>query len=239
MNSIDYIKLAKKGEIDVIKNTKETINEIKKIDKDYNYFLILDDKLDKKTTKLKKGKLYGLPISIKDCLCVKDMESKAGSKILEGYDPVFDSTVVKKIRDEGGLIAGKTSQDVFGFGSFNTNVGIGYKIPKNPFDKNRATGGSSGGAAGITQKLSKPHIAISESTGGSIACPASYCGVYGFTPTYGLVSRYGLLDYANSMDKIGIMAKDIEDVALMLQVIAGHDDKDSTSSNVKIHSCSN
>ncbi|MBT3721386.1 Asp-tRNA(Asn)/Glu-tRNA(Gln) amidotransferase subunit GatA [archaeon] len=235
MNSIDYIKLAKKGEIDVIKNTKETINEIKKIDKDYNYFLILDDKLDKKTTKLKKGKLYGLPISIKDCLCVKDMESKAGSKILEGYDPVFDSTVVKKIRDEGGLIAGKTSQDVFGFGSFNTNVGIGYKIPKNPFDKNRATGGSSGGAAGITQKLSKPHIAISESTGGSIACPASYCGVYGFTPTYGLVSRYGLLDYANSMDKIGIMAKDIEDVALMLQVIAGHDDKDSTSSNVKIH----
>ncbi len=234
MNSIDFIKKAKSGEIDIFKNAKKTLKHVKDIDKEYNYFLVLDEGLDKKTKELKKGKLYGLPVSIKDCLAVENMETKAGSKILEGYEPVFDSTVVKRIRQEGGLILGKTTQDVFGFGSFNTNVGLGYKIPKNPHDKKRVTGGSSGGAAGITRKIDMSHIAISESTGGSIACPASYCGVYGLTPTYGLVSRYGLLDYANSMDKIGVMGKDIEEIALMLSVIAGHDKKDSTSAFIKI-----
>ena len=204
---------------------KKTISEIKKIDKEYNYFLVIDDK----PKKPKKGRLNGIPVSIKDCIVVKDMESKAGSKILEGYNPVFDATVIKKIRDEGGIIIGKTTQDVFGFGSFNVNVGLGYKVPKNPFDKTRACGGSSGGAAGITQKLEMPHIAISESTGGSIAAPACYCGVYGITPTYGRVSRYGLMDYANSMDKIGAMSKDIEELALMLEIISGYDEKDSTS----------
>ena len=205
------------------------ISEIKKINKEYNYFLVIDDNPDI----LKKGRLKGKLVSIKDCIVVKDMESKAGSKILENYKPVFDATVVEKIRKEGGIIIGKTSQDVFGFGSFNVNVGIGYKTPKNPFDKTRACGGSSGAAAGITQKLDN-HIAISESTGGSIACPASYCGVYGMTPTYGRVSRYGLIDYANSMDKIGVMAKDIEDVALMLEIISGYDEKDSTSIDKKV-----
>jgi aspartyl-tRNA(Asn)/glutamyl-tRNA(Gln) amidotransferase subunit A len=205
------------------------ISEIKKINKEYNYFLVLADKLDKP----KKGRLKGKLVSIKDCVVVKNMESKAGSKILEDYKPVFDATVVEKIRKEGGIIIGKTTQDVFGFGSFNVNVGIGYKIPKNPFDKTRCTGGSSGGGAGITQKLDN-HIAISESTGGSIACPASYCGVYGMTPTYGRVSRYGLIDYANSMDKIGVMSNDIEDIALMLEIISGYDEKDSTSKNLKV-----
>jgi aspartyl-tRNA(Asn)/glutamyl-tRNA(Gln) amidotransferase subunit A len=234
MNSLEYIKKAKQGKINVVENTKKTLEHVKQIDKEHNYFLVIDDNLHKKTKDLKKGKLYGLPVSIKDCLAVKDMETKAGSKILEGYDPVFNSTVVNKIKQEGGIILGKTTQDVFGFGSFNTNTGIGYKIPKNPYDKKRATGGSSGGAAGITRKINMPHIAISESTGGSIACPASYCGVYGLTPTYSLVSRYGLLDYANSMDKIGVMSKDIEEAALMLSVIAGHDEKDSTSADIEI-----
>ncbi len=225
MNSLEFIKKAKKGQIDIVKNTKDTIEEVKKINKDHNYFLVIDDKPD---VKVKKGRLYGLPISIKDCIVVKDMESKAGSRILEGYNPVFNATVIKKIKDEGGIIIGKTTQDVFGFGSFNVNVGLGFKIPKNPFDKQRATGGSSGGAAGITQKLDN-HIAISESTGGSIAAPACYCGIYGITPTYGKVSRYGLMDYANSMDKIGVMSKDVEELALMLEIISGYDEKDSTS----------
>ncbi len=224
MNSLEFIKKAKSGKIDLIKNTKQTIQEIKKINKEYNYFLVIDE-----NPKIpKKGKLKDKLVSIKDCICVKDMESKSGSKILEGYKPVFDATVVKRIREEGGIIIGKTTQDVFGFGSFNVNTGIGYKPPKNPFDKTRACGGSSGGAAGITQLLDN-HIAISESTGGSIACPACYCGVYGITPTYGRVSRYGLMDYANSMDKIGVMSKNIEDMALMLEIISGYDEKDSTS----------
>lgn len=232
MNSIDFIKDAKSGKINLVKNLKNTINNIKEINKEYNYFLTVNEGLSQ-IKSLKKGRLYGLPVSIKDCICVKDMESKAGSKILEGYKPVFDATVVKKIKDEAGLIIGKTSQDVFGFGSFNVNVGLGYKIPKNPFDRTRATGGSSGGAAGITQKLDN-HIAISESTGGSIAAPAAYCGVYGLCPTYGRVSRYGLIDFSNSMDKIGVMAKDIEEIALMMEIISGYDEKDSTSLDIPV-----
>jgi aspartyl-tRNA(Asn)/glutamyl-tRNA(Gln) amidotransferase subunit A len=228
MNCLDFIKKAKSGEIDIVQSTKKTLAEIDKL-KAFNYFLyVAKDEAIAQSKTAKKGRLYGLPISIKDNICVKDMESRAGSKILEGYKPVFDATIVKKIRDEGGIIIGKTSQDAFGFGSFNVNVGLDDKVPKNPLDKERVTGGSSGGAAGITRKLGN-HVAIAESTGGSIAAPAAYCGVYGMTPTYGRVSRYGLIDYSNSMDKIGVMAKDIEDVAIVLEVISGHDELDSTS----------
>ena len=178
-----------------------------------------------------RGKLAGLPVSVKDCICVKDVESRAGSKILTGYKPVFDASVIEEIKKEGAIIIGKTAQDEFGFGSFSVNVGKGMDVPLNPFDKQRSCGGSSGGSAGITQKASFPHIAIAESTGGSIECPASFCGVTGFCPTYGRVSRYGLIDYANSLDKIGPMAKTVEETALMLNVIAGHDKNDSTSIN--------
>jgi aspartyl-tRNA(Asn)/glutamyl-tRNA(Gln) amidotransferase subunit A len=241
MDSLDFIKKARSGEISIVENTKKTIDEIKKIDREYNYFNYIGEneaieqakEISKnQSSKNKKGKLYGLPVSIKDCICVKDMQSMAGSRILEGYKPVFDATVVEKIKNEGAIIIGRTSQDAFGFGSFNVNVGLGFDVPKNPYDKSRVTGGSSGGAAGITKKSEMPHIALSESTGGSIACPAAYCGVYGMTPTYGRVSRYGLMDYANSLDKIGVMAKEIEEIALMMEVISGHDKKDSTSMDI-------
>ncbi|MAG19992.1 Asp-tRNA(Asn)/Glu-tRNA(Gln) amidotransferase GatCAB subunit A, partial [archaeon] len=148
---------------------------------------------------------------------------------LQNYIPPFNATVIQKCLQEGAIIIGKTSQDEFGFGGFSTNSG--FEIPKNPFDKTRATGGSSGGSAGITQKTSLQHISLAESTGGSIVNPASFCGVYGLCPTYGLVSRYGLIDYASSLDKIGPMAKNIEDIELMLNTIKGQDTKDSTSLN--------
>ncbi len=132
---------------------------------------------------------------------------------------------------------GKTAQDAAGFGSFSINVGIGLKTPLNPIDKNRSCGGSSGGAAGFT-KLAEiqniKHIAIGESTGGSIACPASFCGVYGLTPTYGLVSRYGLIDYGNSLDKLGPITSTVKEAAIALSVISSHDPKDSTSINTPI-----
>lgn len=234
MNSLELIKQLKLKKITPVENTKNFLEQAKIIDNEYHYFLIFNENAPKQAKTLKKGKLYGLPVSVKDCICVKDLESKAGSKILEGYEPVFDATVIEKLKAEGAVIIGKTTQDVFGFGSFNVNTGLGYKVPKNPFDKIRATGGSSGGAAGITQKSEMPHVAISESTGGSIAAPACYCGVYGMTPTYGRVSRYGLIDYSNSMDKIGVMAKDIEDIALVMEVISGYDEKDSTSMDVPV-----
>ena len=204
---------------------KKVIQECKKINKEYNYFNTIseDVKVDG------SGRLKDVVVSVKDCICVKDVESRAGSKILEGYNPLFDATVISKVKKEGGVVIGKTAQDAFGFGSFAVNVGKDMKVPLNPFDKDRCCGGSSGGAAGFTQKAPFRHIALSESTGGSIVCPASFCGVIGLCPTYGRVSRYGLMDYANSLDKIGPMAKSMGDIALMMEVIAGFDSNESTS----------
>ncbi len=232
-----YLQEVKKGNVKVEETVKDILDEAKKINKNYNYFNTFSNQalkrakeIDKEIkSKKAKGKLLGLPISVKDCICVKDLESTAGSKILKTYKPVFNSTVVQRAEDEGAIVIGKTSQDEFGFGSFSVNTGIDFNIPKNPFDKDRVTGGSSGGAAGFTQITKYPHLALAESTGGSIACPASFCGVSGLTPTYGLVSRYGLIDYANSLDKIGTMSKNVEDSFLLLDVIKGHDKKDSTS----------
>jgi aspartyl-tRNA(Asn)/glutamyl-tRNA(Gln) amidotransferase subunit A len=209
---------------------KKIYEEVKKINEEYNYFNNICDDIDKK--EYPEGKLSGYVISVKDSINVKGIESTAGSEILNGYKPLFDATTVTKVKCEGGIIIGKASQDEFGFGSFNVNVGIGKKIPLNPFDKERSCGGSSGGCSGITQKTSFKHISLGESTGGSIVAPACFCGVVGLCPTYGRVSRYGLMDYANSMDKIGPIAKNVYDVALLLEVIAGFDGKESTSADI-------
>jgi aspartyl-tRNA(Asn)/glutamyl-tRNA(Gln) amidotransferase subunit A len=196
----------------------DIIEECKRIDKKLNCFTTIADKIDKK-----------IVFSVKDCICTKGMLSSAGSRILQNYIPVFDATVVEKIKTVGSII-GKTCQDEFGFGTFCKNT---YKIPKNPWDLERSCGGSSGGAACLTASLDYPHIAIGESTGGSISCPAAFCGVVGLTPTYGLVSRYGLIDYANSLDKIGVIARNVKECAFGLTVISGYDSKDSTSLNLK------
>ena len=226
----EFVKQVEKGKIDAFKHAQEIVKEAERINKNYHYFNEISDWLAlAQVKKKKKGKLTGVPISVKDNICVKGVESKAGSAILHEYKPVFNATAVEKCVEEGAVIIGKTAQDEFGFGGFSVNVGVKLKIPKNPFDKERACGGSSGGAAGFTQKTSKTHVALSESTGGSIVNPASFCGVVGLCPTYGLVSRYGLMDYANSLDKIGPMGKHVEDVAYLLEIIAGHDEMDSTS----------
>jgi len=226
----EYLQKVKNKEISVIKNTKKILAEAEKANKKYNFFTTISKdlalELAEKQEKSPHGKLSGLSISIKDCICVKNIESTAGSEILKNYLPVFNATVVSKLIAEGAIIIGKTSQDEFGFGGFSVNT---KKIPKNPLDSERSCGGSSGGAAGFTSFTSFPHIAIAESTGGSIANPASFCGVAGLTPTYGLVSRYGLIDYANSLDKIGTMGKTVDEAFLGLFNILGYDQKDSTS----------
>ncbi len=172
------------------------------------------------------GRLSGVYVSVKDNVCVRGMPSTAGSRVLEGYMPPFDATVVAKCRLEGASILGKTAQDEFGFGTFNVNTP--YNVPLNPHDTERSPGGSSGGAAVVTAVAEFPHLAIAESTGGSISCPASFCGVVGMTPTYGRTSRWGLIDFANSLDKIGCMGKTVRDAALLLSVISGPDRYDST-----------
>ncbi len=164
--------------------------------------------------------------SAKDNICALGFQARAGSKILEGYRPPFDATAVRKMREACGVLIGKTNMDEFGFGTFCTNSA--YGVPRNPHDVERTCGGSSGGAAAITALLDN-HVALAESTGGSISCPASFCGVIGLTPTYGRVSRYGLIDYANSLDKIGLITRSVADLRRFLPIISGADKKDPTS----------
>ena len=232
----EYLINVKSGKTSAVKTTKSILNEIKKINKDYHYFNNITEnlalELAEKADKNPRGKLAGLPVSIKDDICVKGVETTCSSNILRGYKPIFNATVVKRLIDEGAVIIGKTNQDAFGFGSFNINTD--YEIPKNPYDKTRVTGGSSGGAAGFTALTEFPHVAIGESTGGSIAAPCSFCGVQGLTPTYGAVSRYGLIDYSNSLDKLGVISKNIEDLEIVFGVIRGHDLRDSTSLNKEL-----
>lgn len=243
MNIKEFIGKVKNQEIDIVEHTEKIIEECRKINKEYNYLNTISDslaleqakelhkKIKKNDKEIKNKRLLGVAISVKDAICVKGIESTAGSRILKGYKPLFDATAIRKAKEEGTIIIGKTAQDEFGFGSFSVNVGIGFNMPKNPFDIERSCGGSSGGAAGLTQKASFPHIALGESTGGSIVEPASFCGIFGLCPTYGRVSRYGLMDYANSLDKIGPIGKNIYDIALLLEAISGFDNNESTTIN--------
>ena len=173
------------------------------------------------------GELSGIPFVAKDAICTRDTVSSAGSKILEDYRPVFDASVVKRLKEAGATFYGKTNQDEFGFGTFSTNCA--FETPRNPHDPERVVGGSSGGAGAIVAALDYPVISLGESTGGSITNPAAYNGVVGITPTYGRVSRNGLIDYGNSLDKIGVLAKTVWGAAMGLEVIAGHDPEDQTT----------
>jgi aspartyl-tRNA(Asn)/glutamyl-tRNA(Gln) amidotransferase subunit A len=175
------------------------------------------------------GELSGVPFVVKDAICTENTTTSAGSRILEDYQPVFDATVVERLKDAGACFYGKTQQDEFGFGTFSTNCAFG--TPKNPHDEKRVVGGSSGGAGAVVAAVDQPLISIGESTGGSITNPAAYNGVVGITPTYGRVSRYGLVDYANSLDKIGVLAKTVYGAAKGLKIIAGEDENDQTTSS--------
>lgn len=228
MRASEFVKNAKSGKVNLEKFYIDLFKKLRDIDTKYDAFINLcEEDAFMQLKSLPKGKLYGLPVSVKDAICTKGIPTTGGSKMLESYKPTFDATVIERIKKEGGVIIGKTCMDEFGMGGFSTNCA--FKIPKNPNDVNRVSGGSSGGCAVVTKALDVPHVSIAESTGGSISCPSAFCGVHGLTPTYGRVSRYGLLDYASSMDKIGVMSKEIMDVPLMLSVIAGFDSRDQTS----------
>ncbi|MBT4114488.1 Asp-tRNA(Asn)/Glu-tRNA(Gln) amidotransferase subunit GatA [Candidatus Woesearchaeota archaeon] len=169
----------------------------------------------------------GIPLVVKDSICTKGILTTAGSKILQGFVPTYDATAVRLAKKAGCKVVGKATQDEFGFGTFSTNCAFG--VPKNPHDLSRSCGGSSGGVAGYVAASKSDVFGLGESTGGSISCPASFCGVVGLTPTYGLVSRYGLIDYASSLDRIGPITQNVEDAAWLLSKIARYDKQDSTS----------
>ncbi len=227
------------GEISCREIVQAHIDNIEKIEPEINAFVTLTkekalkkaDIVDEKIrNKEEVGILAGIPVAVKDNISTKGIRTTCASKMLENYIPPYDATVVERIEEEDGIIIGKTNMDEFAMGSSTETSYFGPT--KNPIDTTRVPGGSSGGsAAAVCAK--EAALALGTDTGGSIREPASFCGIVGIKPTYGLVSRYGAVPMANSLDQIGPFGRNVLDAALLLQAIAGHDPKDSTSMDLE------
>ncbi|HLF89836.1 MAG TPA: Asp-tRNA(Asn)/Glu-tRNA(Gln) amidotransferase subunit GatA [Anaerolineales bacterium] len=252
LNTLSLPQLSKalhSGEFSSRELTQTILDRIEQLDRDIHAFLHLDpesalaqaDEADKiLMTTRKNGEishpLMGIPIAVKDVLAVAGMPCTCGSKILEGFVPPFDATAVARLCAAGVVIVGKTNTDEFAMGSSTENSA--YGVTRNPWDTTRVPGGSSGGSAAAVAARMVP-AALGSDTGGSIRQPASFCGVTGIKPTYGRVSRYGLVAYGSSLDCVGAFAHSAEDAALIFQTIAGHDPLDATSVELPVPPISN
>jgi aspartyl-tRNA(Asn)/glutamyl-tRNA(Gln) amidotransferase subunit A len=226
--------------VSVLNETLKTISEKKNL----NIFLEIFEtsaleqakKIDEKIKNKTAGKLAGVIVALKDNICYKGHKVSASSKILEGFESLYSSTVVERLLAQDAIIIGRTNCDEFAMGSSNENSAFGKVL--NPLNEKYVPGGSSGGAA-ASVAANFAHIALGSDTGGSIRQPASFCGVVGFKPTYGRVSRWGLIAYASSFDQIGPITKTVEDAALVMEIIAGADEYDSTASQKTVPSYTN
>ena len=230
-------RMLKRGEVSSKEITLNLLKRIDELDKKINAYITVDAQraismAEEADRRLKSGylpsPLNGIPVAIKDNICTEGMRTTCGSMILKNYIPPYDATVVERLKRAGCVILGKTNLDEFGMGSSNENSAFGPA--RNPFNTDYVTGGSSGGSAAAVAS-GEAIIALGTDTGGSIRLPSAYCGVIGFKPTYGRVSRFGLISYASSLDQIGTITKDVRDCAMLLNIISGYDPLDSTSFN--------
>ena len=237
MTALEIGRMIKNKEISVVEATKDALENIEKTDKAYNAFVtVCPEEALKQAEEVQKkiddgsltSPLAGVPMAVKDNMCTKGILTSCASKILTGFKPTYTATAVKKLEEAGAVMLGKVNMDEFAMGSTTETSYNGVTI--NPWGENRVPGGSSGGSA-VAVAADMAYYALGSDTGGSIRQPCAFCGITGIKPTYGAVSRYGLVAYASSLDQIGPMGKNVEDVAEVLSVISGHDPKDSTSVN--------
>ncbi len=226
-------------QVSAVELTKDVLDRIEKVEDRVKAYITLDpegalkqaEAADKELKEGTGGLLCGIPLSIKDVLCTEGMRTTCGSRILENFVPPYDASSIVKLKQAGGVLLGKVSMDEFAMGSTSENCAFGP--PRNPWNTEYICGGSSGGSA-ASVAADECIASLGTDTGGSIRQPASHCGVVGLKPTYGRVSRYGLVAFASSLDQIGPLTKDVTDCALMMNVISGYDPKDSTSVNREV-----
>jgi aspartyl-tRNA(Asn)/glutamyl-tRNA(Gln) amidotransferase subunit A len=239
-SAVELLQDLETRKISSIELTRAYLDQIQKHDDKVKAFLLVDPDAalaraneidDRRATGKPVGKLGGLPVAIKDVICTQGVKTTCASKILQNFVPPYDATVVKSLKAADAVLIGKTNMDEFAMGGSTENSA--YFKTTNPWDNSRVPGGSSGGAAACLAASMAP-LSIGTDTGGSIRQPAAFCGVTGLKPTYGRVSRYGLVAFASSLDQIGPLARSAEDCALLLEVLAGHDPLDSTSANLPV-----